>query len=308
MLERKLAALFALILTAVFTIGLSSPVEAQTRTKVALEVSFDALEVTQTSRGVVIEYAISRSDWRQLQSAKLSPTLNLFLPDRRGNQHTLHSGQTLTEREGRLVYRGAEVNPRRGEVSLELFGENRRSRIARMTYGERGAEQIVVTIHHRESAPENKPRRRDRVVVEEEVVVEHDVIVDHQEEVYFDYGAEIIRACKQHTSFSTDFDACLARGYRLPTYTAVSTIHACGENSSFGTDMTRCLDIAQTYYLDPTYMIRACGQVTSFATDMHSCMRATAPAQHDSTSVIQACGNATSFGSDLIQCVERSSY
>lgn len=329
--HRSLLFTLALAALTILSMAISAPVQAQNRTD--LEVTFNTLEIIESERGITVAYEVTRGDWRRLQNAQISPRLDLYLPNRRGTEYTLHSGQILESRTGRLFYRGAALPHRRSEVSLELVGEEKRTHIVsirlrenrgkqiRVSFGGVEVEAVVETVT--ETAPQPAPKRRrdsyrrhreqdvivdQTVVVDQNVVVNEEVYVDYHEEVYVeqDYGPDIIRACQRHTNFASDFDACVARAQQYYGYMAVGVIDACGQHSNFGSDMTRCLDIGLTFVLDPTPSIRACGEATNFASDMHSCMQAAAPAQIDAAPAIRACGQATNFGSDLIRCVERT--
>jgi hypothetical protein len=314
-LKPVLLALFTVALTA---LSLLSATEAEARTRTEeLVVTFEKIEVIENERGITIDYAIVRRDWQQLQDAGLHPTLNLYLPNRRGSEYTLHSSTVITTRTGRLFFRGATVTTRVGEVSLELVGRNRKLRVTGMRLKEHTGVTIRVSYRFPQDQPQTQPApqepptrertvrpRRERTVVEE-VYVDHEV-VEHYEEIHYDYSSDIIRACRAHTNFASDFDACVLRAQQLYGPIAVDTVHACGTHSNFGSDMTRCLDITLTFYMNPAPVVRTCGQATNFATDMHGCMRAAAPARIDMTGRIQACSEATNFGSDFVRCVERA--
>ncbi len=340
-------------------------VDAKPQPKISLR--FDRLDVVQEGSSLTVDYAINRNDWNAVQKANIEPRMDLYLPGQ-GRKSNLehHAGYTLPRNSGKIVFQRVPENSRQNEVGIRIANAKSKNRNVALSFGRQQGEEIRVKVRvievsrptqpsrpTRPSQP-SRPSRPSHPPVEPERPhhephyperPQHDHYPDrphhephrpsrpHHDRA--DSQVDIINACKQNSTFSSDLDKCLSdakqlRGHQtvaiinacgqrqnglsecmrsatsLPEYEAVEIIRACGQRSTFSSDMKTCLDSTVGFRQEVTPVIQACGQASTFSSDFVTCMNITSSYRQPAAPIIRACKSASTFSSDFKKCLEHS--
>src|SRR5690554_4367271 len=283
-----------LAVVAVSFVGVAQVEARPTSNKVGLR--FERLAVVQDGSRLTVDYTIDRNDWNALEKAKIEPRLDLYLPGQGRNASYSHfAGYTLSRNSGKVVFQRVPENSRNRDVGIRVVSAKGQNRIGTLRFGQQKGEEIRVGVRVVEVSQPTRPSRPSRPAEPSRPVEparpsrpsrpSHPVEParphhpphrperpHHPRE---DSQVDIINACKQSSTFSSDFDRCLAdakhlrgqqvaiinacgqyrhglsecmtKAARLPAYEEVSIIRACGQHSTFGSDMSSCLDNASGF-------------------------------------------------------------
>lgn len=300
---------------------------------------FDRLDVVQEGSRLTVDYVIDRNDWNALQKAKIEPRMDLYLPGQgRNSSFEHHAGYTLSRNSGKVVFQRVPEKLRQNEVGIRVESAKGQNRIGMLSFGRQKGAEIRVKARVIEPSRPVQPSRPVEPSRPSQPSRPHHpsrpVEPSRPHHPREDSQVDIINACKQSSTFSSDFDKCLAdakhlrgqqvaiinacgqyrhglsacmqKASRLPAREEVSIIRACGQHSTFASDMSSCLDNASGFRQEAAPVIEACGQATRFGSEMQKCMQITSTYRRPAAPIIRACKSAATFSSDFEKCLEQS--
>lgn len=248
-----------------------------------LNVAFDSLRVTADRSSVTIQYTIDNQDWRQLSRHNIRPRLNLYTASRHGEFTFAHAAD-LPTRTGEVTFSGVSLR-RSDAVELRLSGDRGRVKIATTAYRNTRGNRVRIAV-----ASPPPPRR------------------DHRPPAHPPARrwtqAELIDACNNATSWSSDLSKCIEKGGRLAD--APNTVAACGAQTQWSSDLLKCLDLAANLRFNPDATIRACGAQTQWSSDFVSCLTEAPHLGRDAVEIVNSCGAATQWSTDFKNCLVAS--
>ena len=242
-----------------------------------MTVEFDALELTQSRGQLVLDYAVSRSDWRAMKRAGMTPRLNLHTPDRNGRAFSFAYSLELESRLGRIDLPKAVKLRGKRVIKLKVVAFSGFSRVAQTRFKDACGDSVRVRVAN--------PRANR----------------GH-------HAAAIIKACKEF-SHSHDVSGCVERAQRLrANVPPARTIEACGRVTKWNSDFNACMDEARAFRSDePSKLIAACGAQTKWDSEFLACMqRVSSWTSRGASAMVNACGEATRWSSEFNSCLDKS--
>ena len=277
-----------------------------------MDLVFQDIQVTYVDGAWGIDYSVESNSWTSVERAGIAPSIDVFIP----GQSNFRQSSRLNGRRGRIVYPASVSFDQVTTIEISVAGRRGDHRITRTTYADQCAGRVRVPIAHRGPRHHRDHDRRHPVhhpvhhPPQETIIVHHPPHHaphhphhPHHPPVADSGRAQVVAACKSQTRFSSDFDMCLERALRLPSFEAAPIVHACGAASSHGSGLRTCLDGSMRLSGDRADTIRACGEVSKFDSDLRECLDQSARYQTTASAVVRTCGQVTKFSSELRGCI-----
>lgn len=252
------------------------------------DVSFSDLHVAKQGRKFVLEYSISKQDWRELQRTGIQPRLNIYTPDDRRRRYQFRYSVPIDRRRGAIEYdrdilqlRGAKT------VEIELVGYNQTSRIRKINYNRTTDKRLRLAVERGNNGGGHG----------------HGHGHGHHNGV----RAQVIEACKAQTKYDSEFNSCLKRGLKLDPHFASATVNACGKATRYSSELNLCLDKAAGLHDSPDAVVKACDDATKYSSELVGCIQRSKKLAVDPARTIAACDAQTRYGSELNSCIDKAS-
>jgi hypothetical protein len=263
-----------------------------------MTVEFASIEVVKDGRKLVVNYEISRQDWREMRRAGIAPRLNLHTRDAKRNRFQFAYSSELESRLGRIEYPRAVRLGGTRVVQLAVVGYAGFNRITQTRFGESCDERIRLRVRRGNGGHYADNDHHD----------DHDEPVqDRPTPTHANQTAAIIKACKTHSG-STNVAPCLKQARDLPRRAnAVATIRACGDATKWASEFQMCMGEAKKIESQTAGFVAACNTQTQWNSELKGCLRQvadwTAPTR---PAVVTACGDATEWNSEFVACLKRA--
>ena len=255
------------------------------------DVRFNDLHIAKQGPTFVLEYSISKEDWRDLKRVGIEPRLNIYAPDERRRGYQFRYSIPLANRRGAIEYARQDLMLRGAKtVEIELVGYNGASRIRRVSYNRTTDNRIRIPVDRRGGHGHAHGGGHG-----------HGAHGNH-------HRAALIKACKAETRYDSEMNSCIDRAFKLHPATAARTVKACGEATQYASELNRCLEKSAGITDDkPFLVVAACDRATNYASELNQCIERSKKLSHDPGSVIAACDRHTKYGSELNQCIDAAS-
>jgi hypothetical protein len=303
----------------------------------AIDAKFQKLTVFEGTSNVSVRYRFEKRNWRALRRRRLRPTLEIKVARtwKSGAQVVSIFAAPLGERAGTFTFPRAVSLHGASHVEVSVTGRHGRWRMGNVSLGRRCAAELRRPVVRSRGGGTRCGSRdadrcdrgttcggRDRARCGRGGAHRDDR--DRADRgrrgprgnrgrgrgrgrARSDWRAEVIAACKKHTSYASQFDSCLERGLELDRRHAASTVATCGEHTSYPSRFKKCLDQAATFgRRDPAPSIEACAEATSYPSRFSKCVETAAKYETDASAMIAACDAATEYPSRFTKCLEEA--
>lgn len=274
----------AILLSLMMLVGFAGNAMAQGHPQ---DVSFSDLHIARQGRTFVLEYSISKQDWRELQRVGIQPRLNIYAPDDRRRGYQFRYSVPLDKRRGAIEYdRDVLMLQGAKTVEIELVGYNKTSRIQHINYGRTTDKRLRLAVERGNNGHGHGHGNGH-----------------HAGGV----RAQVIQACKAQTKYDSEFNSCLQRGLKIEPLFAAATVNACGKATRYSSELNSCLDKAMSLADSPDAIVSACDAATQYSSELNGCIQRSKKLSVDPARTIAACDAQTRYGSELNACIDKAS-